>query len=161
MNITLTVNGRHVSAEIEDRTSLADFLRSPDLGCTSVHLGCEHGVCGACTVIIDGRIQRSCIALAAACEGSQVVTLEGLGDDEIASELKESFRLNHGLQCGFCTPAMIISAREIIALDPDLDEEALRFGMSGNLCRCTGFAGIVKAIKEVADRRAARLEISG
>ncbi len=158
MRITLTVNGKEISAEIEDRVSLADFLRSPVQGCTSVHLGCEHGVCGACTVIVDGRIQRSCIALAAACNGSSVVTLEGLVGDEIADELKQSFCKNHGLQCGFCTPGMIISAREIIERNPQLDEETLRLNMSGNQCRCTGFSGIVRAIQEVADRHRKRSE---
>lgn len=158
MLITLTVNGKTITAEIEDRTLLADFLRAPAQGCTSVHLGCEHGVCGACTVIMDGQIRRSCIALAATCDGASIVTLEGLTGDELTEQLKASFVKHHGLQCGFCTPGMIISAREMITRNPAMEESELRQDMSGNLCRCTGFSGIVNAIKEAAEahRRASQ-----
>ncbi len=153
MNISLKLNGKDISADVEPRTSLADFLRSPEHGCTSIHLGCEHGVCGACTILIDGRISRSCIALAVAADGCDVTTFEGLNDDELITQLKDSFHQNHGLQCGFCTPAMLISAREIINQNPDLDEASVRFAMSGNICRCTGYSGIVAAITEVAKNR--------
>ncbi len=153
MNISLKLNGKDISADVEPRTSLADFLRSPEYGCTSIHLGCEHGVCGACTILIDGRISRSCIALAVAADGCDVTTFEGLNDDELITQLKDSFHQNHGLQCGFCTPAMLISAREIINQNPDLDEASVRFAMSGNICRCTGYSGIVAAITEVAKNR--------
>lgn len=158
MDIRLTINGNGVSATVEDRTSLADFLRSPARGCTSVHLGCEHGVCGACTVVLDGRIQRSCITLASACDGADVWTLEGLKDDPLTLELKDAFNRNHGLQCGFCTPGMIISAREIISNHPGIDEETLRLNMAGNICRCTGFSGIVKSILDVSERLERQIE---
>ena len=153
MNVTFKLNGTEVSADVEPRTSLADLLRAPEQGCTSVHLGCEHGVCGACTVEIDGQIQRSCIALAVACEGAEIRTLEGLSDDELTNDLKSAFHENHGLQCGFCTPGMIVSAREIITNDPQLTEESARLAMSGNICRCTGYSGIISAILEVAEKR--------
>lgn len=160
MKVSFTLNGRPLSGDVEPRTSLADFLRAPVAGCTSVHLGCEHGVCGACTVLIDGQIARSCITLAVSCEGAEITTLEGLADDPLTSQLKAAFREHHGLQCGFCTPAMLISAREIIGLNPDLDEASLRLAMSGNLCRCTGYSGIVAAISAVAQGRKTSLEMS-
>ena len=158
MDITLTVNGKEVSASVEDRMSLADFLRSPERGCTSVHLGCEHGVCGACTVLLDGRIQRSCITLAAACDGAEVFTLEGLQDDPLTIDLKDAFHRNHGLQCGFCTPGMIVTAREILARNPQADEAAVRVDMSGNICRCTGFSGIVRAILDASEQQRRKVE---
>src|SRR5690606_28513195 len=108
MRVTFTLNGETVVADVEPRTSLADLLRSTECGCTSVHLGCEHGVCGACTILVDGRIARSCILLAVACEGCEVTTLEGLSDDALTGRLKDAFHEKHGLQCGFCTPAMLI-----------------------------------------------------
>lgn len=153
MKISLTINGKPFSAEVEPRTSLADLLRSPGCGCTSIHLGCEHGVCGACTILVDGRITRSCIALAVSCEGLEVTTLEGLGQDELTTQLKDAFREHHGLQCGFCTPGMLISAREIIERNPRLSEDELRVAMSGNICRCTGYTGIVAAVGAVAADR--------
>lgn len=153
MKISLTINGSPFSADVEPRTSLADLLRSPVCGCTSIHLGCEHGVCGACTILVDGRIVRSCIFLAVSCDGLEVMTLEGLGQDELTCELKEAFREHHGLQCGFCTPGMLISAREVIERNPQLSEEELRVAMSGNICRCTGYAGIVAAVSAVAAER--------
>ncbi|MET3794810.1 (2Fe-2S)-binding protein [Aquamicrobium terrae] len=154
MKISLTLNGKPVTVDVEPRTSLADLLRSPGCGCTSIHLGCEHGVCGACTILIDGRIARSCIALAVACDGAEVTTLEGLGEDELTTQLKDAFHCNHGLQCGFCTPGMLISAREVVARNPQLSEEELRTAMSGNICRCTGYTGIVAAVSAVAASRA-------
>ena len=132
MNVTFKLNGKEISVDVEPRTTLADVVRAPEQGCTSVHLGCEHGVCGACTVEINGRIQRSCIALAIACEGDMVTTLEGLVEDDLTRDLKQAFHENHGLQCGFCTPGMIVSAREIIRNNADLDEAKIRQAMSGN-----------------------------
>lgn len=154
MKISFTLNGKSVSADVEPRMSLADLLRSPVNGCTSVHLGCEHGVCGACTILIDGAIARSCIALAVACDGTDVTTLEGLAEDELTNELKQAFHNHHGLQCGFCTPGMLISAREVVSRDLHLAEEELRTIMSGNICRCTGYTGIVAAVSAVAASRA-------
>jgi aerobic carbon-monoxide dehydrogenase small subunit len=153
MNVSLILNGKAISAEVEPRTSLADLLRSPACGCTSIHLGCEHGVCGACTIMIDGQIARSCIALAVSCDGTEVTTIEGLADDALTTQLKEAFREHHGLQCGFCTPAMVISAREVITQNPGMTEDTLRIAMSGNLCRCTGYSGIVAAVAAVAASR--------
>lgn len=153
MKVSLELNGKDITSDVDPRTSLADMLRAPPLRCTSVNLGCEHGICGACTVLIGGQIARSCIALAVACDGAEVTTLEGLGQDDITSQLKDSFHKNHGLQCGFCTPGMIISAREVINENPDLDERSIRLAMSGNLCRCTGYSGIVAAILDVAQNR--------
>ena len=152
MKVNFKLNGKPVSVDVEPRTSLADVVRAPEQGCTSVHLGCEHGVCGACTVEIDGKIQRSCITLAVACEAEEIITLEGLAEDELTRDLKQAFHENHGLQCGFCTPGMIVSAREVIAQNKDLNEETTRIAMAGNLCRCTGYTGIVKAITEVANK---------
>lgn len=154
MKISLTLNGRPFSAEIDPRTSLADLLRSPGSGCTSIHLGCEHGVCGACTILIEGRVARSCIALAASCDGAEITTLEGLGEDGLMRELRDAFHQHHGLQCGFCTPGMLISAREVVETNPHLSEDELRTAMSGNICRCTGYSGIVAAVSAVAANRA-------
>jgi aerobic carbon-monoxide dehydrogenase small subunit len=153
MRVSMELNGRQISADVEPRTSLADFVRSSPNRCTSVHLGCEHGVCGACTVVIDEQIARSCITLAISCEGASIRTVEGLGGDPLIKELKEAFRTHHGVQCGFCTPAMLITAREIIARGVDVSEEDIRLAMSGNICRCTGYSGIVAAILAVLDRR--------
>jgi len=159
MRVSMTVNGRPVSVECEPRTSLADLLRER-LRLTGTHLGCEHGVCGACTVLLDGEPARSCIALAAACEGSEVRTVEGLEDDALARILREAFHEEHGLQCGYCTPGMLISARDVILRRPSLDEATLRRELSGNLCRCTGYVGIVNAILRAADE-AARRRVAG
>jgi carbon-monoxide dehydrogenase small subunit len=150
--VSLTVNGAAVTAHIEPRTSLADFLRE-HLNLTGTHLGCEHGVCGACTLLVDGLPVRSCITLAAACEGAAVTTIEGLDDDEIAKELREAFSREHALQCGYCTPGMLISARDVVQRMPDAGERDIRTAMSGNLCRCTGYAGIVNAIRSVVSAR--------
>ncbi|PZA12509.1 carbon monoxide dehydrogenase [Rhodopseudomonas palustris] len=152
--LALTVNRRAVDCRPEPRTSLADVVRD-HLDLTGTHLGCEHGVCGACTVLIDGVPARSCITFAAACEGAAVTTIEGLDDDEIAAELRAAFTREHALQCGYCTPGMLVSARDLVLRLPDADEKQVRIGMSGNLCRCTGYVGIVRAVMSViADRRA-------
>lgn len=152
--VALTLNGRKVDGEVEPRMHLADFIREHrDL--TGTHLGCEHGVCGACTVVVDGMPMRSCITFTAACDGAEVTTIEGLDDDEIAGELRAAFSREHALQCGYCTPGMLVSARDLVVRLPDADERAIRLSMSGNLCRCTGYVGIVRAIVGViADRRA-------
>jgi carbon-monoxide dehydrogenase small subunit len=150
--ISLTVNGRTVSAEVEPRTHLADFLRD-HLRLTGTHLGCEHGVCGACTVLIAGAPARSCISYAVACDGLEIRTIEGFEDDALMAELREAFSREHGLQCGFCTAGMLISARDIVHRLPQADERRIRTELSGNLCRCTGYVGIVNAVVSVAARQ--------
>jgi carbon-monoxide dehydrogenase small subunit len=147
--ISLTVNGRRVSAEVEPRMHLADFLRDR-LRLTGTHLGCEHGVCGACTVLIDGAPARSCITYAAQCDGLEVRTIEGFDDDPTMRDLRAAFSREHGLQCGFCTPGMLIASRDIVQRLPGADEKRIRTELSGNLCRCTGYLGIVNAVKSVA-----------
>jgi carbon-monoxide dehydrogenase small subunit len=153
--VRLTVNGEAVEAEIEPRLSLADFLRE-HLHLTGTHLGCEHGVCGACTLMIDGAPARSCIALAVACEGAEVRTIESFDDDEVMAALRAAFTAEHALQCGYCTPGMLATARDIVTRLPDADETRIRVELSGNLCRCTGYVGIVEAIKRVLRERAER-----
>ena len=150
--VSLTVNSRKVAGVTTPRTHLADFLREQQR-LTGTHLGCEHGVCGACTVLLDGEPIRSCITYAVACEGRAVTTIEGLADDEIAAALREAFSAAHGLQCGFCTPGMLISAWDLVRRLPDADDARIRLEMSGNLCRCTGYVGIVEAIRRVLDER--------
>ncbi len=152
--ISLTVNGRAVSAEVEPRTHLGDFLRD-HLRLTGTHLGCEHGVCGACTVLIAGAPARACITYAVACDGLEIRTIEGFEDDALMAELREAFSREHGLQCGFCTAGMLISARDIVQRFPGADERRIRTELSGNLCRCTGYVGIVNAVKSVAGRQSA------
>ena len=150
--VRLTVNGRAVSADVEPRTHLADFLRESQL-LTGTHLGCEHGVCGACTLLIDGAPARSCITYAIACEGAEITTIEGLDDDEVTGELRAAFSREHGLQCGYCTPGMLVTARDIVTRLPDADERRVRLELSGNLCRCTGYVGIMRAICAVLEER--------
>jgi aerobic carbon-monoxide dehydrogenase small subunit len=152
--ISLTVNSRKVAGVTTPRTHLADFLREQQR-LTGMHLGCEHGVCGACTLLLDGEPVRSCITYAVACEGRCVTTIECL-NDEIATELREAFSEAHGLQCGFCTPGMLISAWDLVRRLPDADDARIRLEMSGNLCRCTGYIGIVEAIRRVLDGRKKR-----
>ena len=148
--LSLTINGRKVTAEVEPRTHLGDFLRE-HLRLTATHLGCEHGVCGACTVLIDGAPARSCIALAITLEGADIRTLEGLADDPRMAVLKDAFHEKHGLQCGFCTPGMLIAAWDLLGRKPDVTDREIREAMSGNLCRCTGYQGIVRSIRHAAD----------
>ena len=155
--LSLTVNGRRVDVEVEPRTALADFLRDR-LDLTGTHLGCEHGVCGACTVLLDGVPTRSCITMAAACCGAGVTTIEGLDDDGITAELRAAFAREHALQCGYCTPGMLVSARDLVLRLEEPSERQIRLAMSGNLCRCTGYAGIVRAIRGVIAERRARGE---
>ncbi|NIR32627.1 MAG: (2Fe-2S)-binding protein [Gammaproteobacteria bacterium] len=150
--ITLEVNGKTVSAEVEPRMHLADFLRETLL-LTGTHLGCEHGVCGACTLLIDGRPARSCITYAVACDGGEVRSIEDFDDDEVMAALREAFSAEHGLQCGYCTPGMLMVARDLVTRLPEADERRIRVEMSGNLCRCTGYVGIVRAVQRVLDER--------
>ena len=155
--IQLTVNGEGVQALVEPRTHLADFLRDQQR-LTGTHLGCEHGVCGACTVLVDGKPVRSCITYAVQCEGSDVRTVEGFEDDPLMAELRKAFSREYALQCGFCTPGMLIAARDLVLRLPGADERRIREEMSGNLCRCTGYVGIVRAISSVAQSRRASNE---
>jgi carbon-monoxide dehydrogenase small subunit len=152
ISITTTVNGRTFEADVAPRTTLADFLRQ-DLGHTGVHLGCEHGVCGACTVLIDGATARSCCMLAVQADGESITTVEGLSDGSELSPLQESFWKCHGLQCGFCTPGLLMTGTELLAENPDPSEDEIREGISGNLCRCTGYQFIVEAIQDAAGAR--------
>ncbi len=151
-HVALTVNGKRVRAMVEPRTSLADYVRE-ELRLTGTHLGCEHGVCGACTVLIDGAPQRSCIAYTVACEGSEIRTIEDFDDDPVMVQLRRAFTEEHALQCGYCTPGMLVTARDIITRLPDADEKRVRLELSGNLCRCTGYMGIVAAILRVLRER--------
>lgn len=153
--VTLTVNGKQASADVEARMHLADFLRDTQ-NLTGTHIGCEHGVCGACTILVDGVPTRSCITFAVACERAEVTTVEGLDDDDIAAELRTAFTREHGLQCGYCTPGMIVSARDVVLRMEAPSEHEIRVAMSGNLCRCTGYVGIVRAIQGVVEARRAR-----
>lgn len=146
--VSLTVNGRPVEAMVEPRTHLADFVRET-LRLTGTHLGCEHGVCGACTVMIDGAPARSCIAWAVACDGADVRTIEGFGDDPLMQAMRDAFARHHALQCGYCTPGMLITAHDVVRRLPGADEARVREELSGNLCRCTGYVGIVEAVKSV------------
>ena len=149
--VRLTVNGEACNAHVSGRTQLAELLRD-HLHLTGTHLGCEHGVCGACTVLVDGKPIRSCITYAQACEGAHVVTVEGLGDDPVGRALGEAFARHHALQCGFCTPGMLIAAWDIVTRLAPIDEAEIRHELSGNLCRCTGYVGIVAAVQDVARR---------
>ncbi len=148
MKVSLNINGEQASAEIEPRTSLADFLRR-DRNLTGTHLGCEHGVCGACTLMLNGAPARSCIAFAVALDGATVRTVEGFEDDPVMARLREAFQQEHALQCGFCTPGMLITARDIVTRFAEADERRIRVELAGNLCRCTGYLGIVNAIQRV------------
>ncbi|MPS79364.1 xanthine dehydrogenase family Fe-S subunit [Achromobacter sp.] len=154
VQVTLEVNGKRVSHEAPARMHLGDFLRD-QARLTGTHLGCEHGVCGACTVLVDGAPVRSCISFAVACEGRQVTTIEGYDADPVMQRLRAAFTKHHALQCGYCTPGMLATSRDIVLRLPDADESRVRVELSGNLCRCTGYMGIVSAVMSVlADLRA-------
>ncbi len=156
VRIKLTLNGRKLAAEAEPRTLLSDFLRH-GLGATGTHVGCEHGICGACTVLIDGVAARSCLMLAIQAEGREVTTVEGLAaPDGTLNPLQAAFRNNHALQCGFCTPGILMSFTDFLARNPKPSSAEIREVLSGHLCRCTGYAGIVKAVEEVASSAPAK-----
>ena len=150
--IALTVNGTCYECETEVRWTLADFLRH-QLGLTGTHLGCEHGVCGACTILFDGRSARSCLMLAVQAHEHEITTVEGIApNDSELHPLQEAFRDNHGLQCGFCTPGILTTLIEFLRDNPDPTEQEVRVAISGNLCRCTGYQGIVVAALDAAER---------
>ena len=149
--ISVTINGQAHSREVETRVNLADFLRH-ELEMTGTHVGCEHGVCGACTVLVDGEAVRSCLMLAVQANGHEVTTVEGLAaDDGALHPVQQAFWKNHGLQCGFCTPGMVISVAAFLKDNPNPTEEDVRAAISGNICRCTGYQGIVAAALEAAE----------
>ena len=157
MLVTGTVNDEAVTVDVAPRLSLADFLRD-NLRLTGTHLGCEHGVCGACTVIVDGRAVRSCLMLAVQADGQSIVTVEGLSEDAGLTPLQAAFRKHHALQCGFCTPGMITTAHALLSEEPDAGADRVREVLSGNICRCTGYIPIVEAVLEA---RAAYLDKQG
>ena len=144
-DISLDVNAATVAHRVEPRETLADFLRER-CGLTATHLGCEHGACGACTVVLDGEATRSCLMLAVMCDGRSVLTLEGLRSDPVMEVLRKHFHTSHGLQCGFCTPGMLIMARDILRRHKRPDAATVRHELSGQICRCTGYTNIIKAI---------------
>jgi carbon-monoxide dehydrogenase small subunit len=146
--ISLTVNGETVETSVDARMSLADFLRER-LHLTGTHIGCEHGVCGACTVHLDGVSARSCITLAAACDGRNVKTIEGFEADPLMDAIRVEFSREHALQCGYCTSGMLMTSHDLVTRFPGLDEADIRREMSGNICRCTGYQGIVRALRNI------------
>ena len=149
MDIVVTVNGRKYAASVEPRLLLSDFIRDT-IGLTGTHVGCEHGVCGACTILLNGDSVRSCLTLAVRADGMDIVTVEGLGSPDQLNALQSEFRDKHGLQCGFCTPGMLITGMDLLNKYPLASDEEIREGLSGNLCRCTGYQNIVKAIQYAA-----------
>lgn len=149
VEIALTVNGVPVRAVVEPRQSLADFLRE-NLALTGTHLGCEHGACGACTVLVDGAAVRSCLVFAVQADGGEVVTVEGLAQGGALSPLQRAFRAHHALQCGFCTPGFLVAATALLAENPDPTADEVRAALSGQICRCTGYVGIVEAVLAAA-----------
>ncbi|GAB3491814.1 (2Fe-2S)-binding protein [Curvibacter fontanus] len=150
-DITLTVNGRNHEIKVVPRKLLTDALRE-DLRLTGTHVGCEHGVCGACTVLVDGRPQRACLTYAIQMEGHEVATIESIDHDGRLSVLQQALHEEHGLQCGFCTPGIVMTFEAFLRQYPEPNEEAIREALSGNLCRCTGYQNIVKAIQKAAAR---------
>ena len=148
--IRLRINGQEVEREVEVRRLLADFLRH-ELGLTATHLGCEHGVCGACTVMLNGESVRACLLLAVQADGGEIMTLEGLADGEKLHPLQQAFWDHHALQCGFCTSGFLMSAYDLLQKNPHPTQDEIRHGLSGNLCRCTGYTNIIKAVQAVAE----------
>lgn len=151
--ITLTVNGAEADGLVEPRRTLADFLRE-DLALTGTKLGCEQGVCGACTVLLDGQAVRSCLLFAVQAQGASVTTVEGLAVSEDFDALQKAFSDNHGLQCGYCTPGVLMTTRALLDTLSSPSEDEIREALSGNICRCTGYHGIVEAVKELTAARA-------
>jgi len=147
--VHVTVNGEPRRAIVEPRKTLADFLRE-DCALTGTHLGCEHGVCGACTVIVDGAAIRSCLLFAVQADGAEITTVEGLGTPGTLTAVQEAFREEHGLQCGFCTPGFVVSVHAFLAAHPQPSRDEIRDALSGNLCRCTGYQGIIRAVERAA-----------
>jgi carbon-monoxide dehydrogenase small subunit len=150
--ITIRLNGQFVTRSIDDRLSLADFVRDHCL-LTGTHIGCEHGVCGACTLVLDGKLVRSCITLAVAAEDAEVRTVEGYEGDTLMGAIRNAFNLRHALQCGFCTPGILATAYDMLSRIPDLDRDRIRAELGGNLCRCTGYLQIIQAIQDVHAQR--------
>jgi carbon-monoxide dehydrogenase small subunit len=149
--IRLTINGEGRTGRVEPRKLLVDFLRE-DLGLTGTHVGCEHGICGACTILVNGEAARSCLMLAVQADGAELLTVEGLAREGRLHPLQEAFWEHHGLQCGFCTPGMLIAAYDLLQTNPTPTEEEIRAGLSAVLCRCTGYHGIVRAVQAAAER---------
>jgi aerobic carbon-monoxide dehydrogenase small subunit len=149
--IALTVNGNRVEADVESRLLLLDFLRG-DLGLVGAHAGCEHGVCGACTVVVDGRTARSCISFAVQANGSEITTVEGLAPDGKLDAVQQAFWEQHGVQCGFCTPGMLLRVHELLRENPSPTRDEAREAIASNLCRCTGYQTIVDAVMDAAER---------
>jgi carbon-monoxide dehydrogenase small subunit len=154
VNVTITVNGRAVRREVEPRTLLVQFIR--DAGLTGTKIGCDTSQCGSCTVLVDGVAVKSCTCLAAQADGASVTTVEGLARDGQLHPLQEAFWNKHGLQCGFCTPGMIMAAHELLRTNPSPTDEQIRHGLEGNMCRCTGYQNIVRAVREAAATMAGR-----
>ena len=152
-DIAVTVNGEEIRERVDARRTLVDFLRET-LALTGTHIGCEHGLCGACTVRLDGEVVRGCLMLAVQCDGARVETIEGVSDSGAIADLQEAFRRRNALQCGFCTPAMLLTAQELLASGVVPSREAIREHLAGNYCRCTGYQAIVDAIESVAQERA-------
>ena len=150
--LSIKINGEDVTADVDPRLSLADFIRD-HRRLTGTHLGCEHGVCGACTVLMNGEPVRSCITFTAVADGTEITTIEGFDEDEPMTQLRQAFHENHALQCGYCTPGMLVAARDIVTRLPGADEDRVRLELAGNLCRCTGYVGIVRAILSVLEQR--------
>ena len=148
MSVVLNVNGAGRSVSVEPRKTLADAIRE-DLGLTGTHLGCEHGVCGACTVLIDGEVVRSCLMLAVQAGGAEITTIEGIGQDDL-HPMQQAFSEYHGLQCGFCTPGMILAGIDVVSRNPDPSPQEIREEMGGNICRCTGYQKIVESVQAAA-----------
>ena len=147
--VTLTVNGRKRNATVEPRMLLVDFLRH-ELGMTGTHIGCEHGVCGACTILLDGRTARSCLHFAVAVDGSEVDTVEGVASQDLLHPIQEAFHQHHALQCGYCTPGFLMTTIELLKQNPNPDEAAIRRALTNNICRCTGYTNIIKAVAAAA-----------
>ncbi|HLQ35189.1 MAG TPA: (2Fe-2S)-binding protein [Chloroflexota bacterium] len=153
-DIALTVNGARYTGTVEPRRSLVDFLRG-DLGLTGTHVGCEHGVCGACTILMNGQSVRSCLLFAVQADGAELTTIEGVAEGKELHPIQKAFKQHHGLQCGFCTPAMILSTVELLRDNPLPTEDEIRIGLSGNLCMCTGYVNIIRAVKAAAETMSA------
>ena len=156
----VSVNGKSYARVVDARLTLAEFLRH-EIGLTGTHLGCEHGVCGACTVLVDGHTARSCLMFAVQANGCEVTTVEGLAPEGKLSVLQQAFIDNHGLQCGFCTPGMLMTLTELLRERPEPSEQEVREALTGNLCRCTGYAGIVSAALDAARRLRAEAPQTG